>query len=107
MCKKSGKEDERLARLSQDLLVKLKSKMETHRQWKQEQVSQEEYRDLAQLCREMVRKAEAQLELTLVRNTKNYEKTFYRNVSQKRNIKDSVPAEKHDWQTGNKGQGEG
>lgn len=71
MCKKSGKEGERLARLSQDLLVKLKSKMETHREWEQEQVSQEEYRDLAQLCREIVRKAKTQLELTLERNAKN------------------------------------
>lgn len=61
MCKKSGKEGERLTQLSQDLLVKLKSKMETHRQWKQQQVSQEEYRDCAHLCREIVRKAGAHL----------------------------------------------
>lgn len=90
MCEKSGKEDERLAHLSQDLLVKLKSKMETHRQWKQEQVSREELKDLAQLCREIVRKAKAQLELTLVRNAENYRKSFYRYVSQKKKVKDTV-----------------
>jgi len=45
-CKKSGKEGKRPAWLSQDLLVKLKSKRELHRQWKQGQVSWEEYRDL-------------------------------------------------------------
>lgn len=44
-----------------------------HRQWKQEQVSQEEYRDLAQLCREIVRKAKAQLEL-IWRSAKNNKK---------------------------------
>jgi len=38
-CKKSGKEGKRAAWLSQDLLVKLKSKRELHRQWKQGQVS--------------------------------------------------------------------
>lgn len=76
---------------SRDLLVKLKSKMETHRQWKQEQVSQEEYRDLAQLCRGLLRKAKALLVLTLVRNAKNCKKSFYRCVSQKRNV--SVPCQ--------------
>ena len=56
-CKKSGKEGKRPAWLSQDLLVKLKGKKEMHRQWKQGQVSWEEYRDAACLCRDGVRKA--------------------------------------------------
>ena len=44
-CKKSGKEGKRLVWLSQDLLVKLKSKRELHRRWKQGQLSWELYRD--------------------------------------------------------------
>ena len=56
---------------SQDLLVKLKSKREMHGQWKQGQVSQEEYRDAAWLCRDGVRKAKVQLELNLARDAKN------------------------------------
>jgi len=41
-CKKSGKEGKRPAWLSLGMLVKLKSKGELHRQWKQGQVSWEE-----------------------------------------------------------------
>ncbi|KFM02997.1 hypothetical protein AS27_15497, partial [Aptenodytes forsteri] len=89
-CKKSVKEGKTLAWMSQDLLVKLKGKKEMHRQWKQGQVSWEEYRDTAQLCRNGVMKAKARLELNLARDTKNNKKGFYRYVSQKRQVKESV-----------------
>ncbi|PKU41414.1 rna-directed dna polymerase from mobile element jockey-like [Limosa lapponica baueri] len=65
------KEGRRLAWLSRDLLVKLKGK------WKQGQVSWEEYRDAAQLCRNRVKKGKTQLELNLARDEKNNEKDFY------------------------------
>ncbi|KFQ65375.1 hypothetical protein N334_04245, partial [Pelecanus crispus] len=90
-CKKSGKEGKTLAWMSPDLLDKLKGKKEMHRQWKQGQVSWEEYRDAAWLCRDGVRKAKAQLELNLARDAKNNKKGFYRYVSQKRKVKESVP----------------
>jgi len=90
-CKKSGKEGKRLTWLSQDLLVKLKSKRELHRQWEQGQVSWEEYRDAPQLCRDRVRRAKARLELNLARDAKNNKKGFYRYVSQKRKVKESIP----------------
>lgn len=38
-----------------------------HSQWKQGEVSWEEYRDIACMCREGVRKAEVWLELNLAR----------------------------------------
>ncbi|KAK4831467.1 hypothetical protein QYF61_017715 [Mycteria americana] len=88
--KKSGKEGKRQARMSQDLLVKLKGKKEMHRQWKQGQTSWEEYRYTARLCRDGVRKAKAQLELNLARDAKNNKKGFYRYVSQKRKVKESI-----------------
>ena len=37
----------------------IKDEKEMHRQWKQGQVSWEEYRDAASLCRDGVRKAKA------------------------------------------------
>ncbi|KFQ74137.1 hypothetical protein N335_02350, partial [Phaethon lepturus] len=89
--RKSGKEGKRPAWLSQDLLVKLKGKKEMHRQWKQGQVSWDEYRDAAWLHRDGVRKAKARLELNLARDAKNNKKGFYRYVSQKRKVKESVP----------------
>ncbi|KFW04519.1 hypothetical protein N327_07886, partial [Fulmarus glacialis] len=89
-CKKSGKEGKRPAWLSRDLLVKLKGKKEMHRQWKQGQVSWEEYRDAARLCRDGVRKAKARLKLNLVKDAKNNKKGFYGYVSQKRKVKESI-----------------
>jgi len=73
------------------VLVKLKGKRELHRQWKQGQVSWEEYRDAAQLCRDEVRRAKVWLELNLARDVKKNKNGFYRSVSWKRKVKESVP----------------
>jgi len=43
------------------------------------------------LCRDAVRKAKAQLELNLARDAKKKKKGFYRYVSQRRKLKESVP----------------
>lgn len=63
------------------------SKKKTHKQWKQGQVLWEEYKEVGRLCRDWVRKAEAQLELHLARDTKNKKKGFYRYLNQKRKSK--------------------
>ncbi|PKU41811.1 glycerol kinase [Limosa lapponica baueri] len=89
-CKKSGKEGKRPTWLSQDLTVKLKGKKEMHKQWKLGQVSWEKYRDAARLCRDGVKKAKAQLELNLARYAMNNNNGFYRYVSQKRKVKESI-----------------
>ncbi|PKU36007.1 nedd4-binding protein 2-like 2 [Limosa lapponica baueri] len=88
-CKKSSKKRKRPAWLSQDLLVKLKAKKELHRQFKQDQLSWEEYRDVAQLCRDKVG-TKTQLELNLARDAKNNKKDSYRYVNQKRKVTESV-----------------
>ncbi|KFZ63214.1 hypothetical protein N338_03891, partial [Podiceps cristatus] len=89
-CKKSGKKGKRLAWLSRDLWLKLKEKKEIHKQWKQGQVSWDEYKDVVLLCRDGVRKAKAWLELNLARGAKN-KKCFYRYLSQKRKVKENIP----------------
>ncbi|KFQ53833.1 hypothetical protein N334_03108, partial [Pelecanus crispus] len=90
-CKTAGKEGKRPAWLSRDLLVKLKSKRELHRQRKQGQVSWGEYRETAQFCRDEVRKAKARMDLNLARDVKNNKKGFYRYINQKRKVKESIP----------------
>jgi len=87
--KKSGKEGKTPAWLGQDLLIKLKGKKEVYWQWKQGQVSWEEYRDIAQFCKDGDRKAKEQVELNLARDANN--KGFYRYVSQKKKVKESIP----------------
>ena len=42
------------------------------------------------MCRDEVRRAKVQLELNLARDAKNNKKGFYRYVSQKRKVKESV-----------------
>ena len=75
-CSKSGKEGKSPAWLNWDLLVKIKKKM--HRQWKQDQVNWEEYRDAAGLCRDRTSKAKAQLELDLAKGARKNKNSFYR-----------------------------
>ncbi|KFZ48645.1 hypothetical protein N338_08754, partial [Podiceps cristatus] len=90
MCKKSGREGKRLVWLRREMLVKLRRKVEWHKQRKQGQASWEEYRDAAWLCRDGVRRAKAQLELNLAQDAKNNKKGFYRYINQKRKVKESV-----------------
>ena len=56
----------------------------SHKLWKQERVTWEEYRDAVWTCRCRIRKAKAQVELNLARHVKNSKKTFYRYIGQKR-----------------------
>jgi len=43
------------------------------------------------LCRDVVRRAKAQLELNMAKDAKNNKKGFYRYVSQMKKVKESVP----------------
>jgi len=72
-------------------VVKLTGKRELHRQWKQGQVSWEEYRDAAWFCRDEVSRAKMQLELNLATDAKNSKTGFHRYVSQKRKVKGIIP----------------
>ncbi|KFQ36182.1 hypothetical protein N331_00749, partial [Merops nubicus] len=91
-CRKSGREGKRPAWLSQDLLVRVKDKMRLQKQWKQGQVSWEEYSDTTRLCRNEVRKAKVQLELNVARDVKENRKGFYRYINQKRKVKEGIPS---------------
>lgn len=63
MYEKSGKDGRRPEWLNKDLFVKLRCKKEMHSQWNQRQVSWEEYREVAWMCRNGIRKVNAQLEI--------------------------------------------
>ncbi|XP_006021962.1 uncharacterized protein LOC102376026 [Alligator sinensis] len=53
-------------------------------------MTREEYRSIAQPCRDEIRKAKEQLELHLARDTKGNKKGFYKYVRNKRQIRKSV-----------------
>lgn len=103
MAQEIGKEGKRLAWMSTELLVKLKDKKQMHSQWKQRQVSQEEYMGTGWLCRFGVRKAKVKLELNFMRDAKNNKKGFYKCVSQKRKTEKvyrHTSRDKQGWKTG-------
>ena len=77
---KSRRGGRKLARMSKDLLVKLREKREKYRQWKEACVAWEEYRDSVQTCRNAIRKAKEQTERNLAKHVKNNKKGFYRYI---------------------------
>jgi len=59
-----------------------------HRQWKWRQ-AQKDYTDSVQVCRDGIRKAKAQLDLSLARNVNSIRKVSYRHIDQKRKNKEN------------------
>lgn len=84
------REDRNSAWLCNDQLVKLKDEKDAYRQWKQEHMAWEKYRDAVQTCRDENRKTKAQMGLNLARNVKNNVKGFYRYSVQRRQTKECI-----------------
>ena len=72
--------------INRELLPFILRKKEVHREWKQEWVTWEGYREVVQTPRDQVRKAKTQTELNLARDTKGNKKKFYRYISDKKNV---------------------
>ncbi|CAM5140018.1 unnamed protein product [Natator depressus] len=53
-------------------------------------MTREEYKNIAQACRSEIRKAKSHLELQLARDVKSNKKGFFRHVSNKKKVKESV-----------------
>ena len=58
---------------------------------KKGQVLWEEYKEVARLCSDGVRKAKAQTGLNLARDAKKNKKGFYRYLNQKRKVHNGIP----------------
>ena len=72
------------------MLVKLKSKKKMQRQWKWGQVTWEENKEAARLCRDWVRKAKAHPLLNLARGAKKNKKGFCEYFNEKRKVQEGV-----------------
>lgn len=88
--KKSSRGGRKAVWLCKDLLVKMRDKKQTCRQWKQGGVAWEEHRGAVWMCREGIKKAKVHIELNLVRGVKNNKKGFYGYIGQKRQTKKCV-----------------
>ncbi|KAK4823090.1 hypothetical protein QYF61_025828 [Mycteria americana] len=58
--------------------------------WKKGQASQEDYKGVARLCREKIRRAKAELELNLATAVKDNKKYFFKYISSKRRAKENL-----------------
>ncbi|GAB0203579.1 mitochondrial enolase superfamily member 1 [Grus japonensis] len=76
--------------MNKELLGKVKQKKEACRGWKQGQVAWEEYRETIRAARDQVRKAKALIEISLAREVKDNQKSFYRYVSDKRRMRENM-----------------
>ncbi|CAM4611583.1 unnamed protein product [Caretta caretta] len=90
MCRKNSKYGRRPAWLHSEILADLKHKKEAYKKWKIGQMTREEYKNIARACRSEIRKAKSHLELQLASDVKSNKKGFFRYVSNKKKVKESV-----------------
>lgn len=108
-CQENGMDDK-------GAFVKLKGEKEICRDWKQRQVTWEEYRDSIPAYRDEVRKAKTQMELNVVRDVKDnkgskyigiYCMVFYSSIRQKEDQGKCEPIAVNELGPGDTGYGKG
>ncbi|CAM4551145.1 unnamed protein product [Caretta caretta] len=90
MCRKNSKYGRQPAWLNSEILAALKYKKEAYKKWKIGQMTRDEYKNIARACRSEIRKAKSHLELKPARDVKSNKKGFFRYVSNKKKVKESV-----------------
>ncbi|KAK4811322.1 hypothetical protein QYF61_024458 [Mycteria americana] len=89
-CRKTSRQGRRLAWLTRELWLELRKKRRVYDLWKKGQATQEDYKGVARLCREKIRRAKAELELNLAAAVKDNKKHFFKDISSKRRAKENL-----------------
>ncbi|KAK4831654.1 hypothetical protein QYF61_018621 [Mycteria americana] len=76
--------------LTRELWLELRKKRRVYDLWKKGQATQEDYKGVARLCREKIRRAKAELELSLAAAVKDNKKHFFKYISSKRRAKENL-----------------
>ncbi|KAK4810884.1 hypothetical protein QYF61_013292 [Mycteria americana] len=82
----------RPAWLNRELWLELRKKRRVYDLWKKGQATQEDYKGVARLCREKIRRAKAELELSLAAAVKDNKKHFFKYISSNRRAKENLQA---------------
>ena len=90
MSQKMSRRARRLGWLNRDLWLDLKNKRKVYGLWKSGQATYDDYRYVVKLCREKIRKAKAQLELSLATKVKGNNKYFYKYINSKRRARENL-----------------
>ncbi|KAK4832087.1 hypothetical protein QYF61_020702 [Mycteria americana] len=89
-CRKTSWRGRRPAWLTRELWLELRRKRRVYDLWKKGRATQEDYKGVARLCREKIRRAKAELELNLAAAVKDNEKHFFKYISSKRRAKENL-----------------
>ncbi|KAK4815716.1 hypothetical protein QYF61_006754 [Mycteria americana] len=89
-CRKTSRRGRRPAWLNRELWLELRKKRRVYDLWKKGRGTQEDYKGVARLCREKIRRAKAQLELNLAAAVKDNKKHFFKYISSKRRAKENL-----------------
>uniref|UniRef100_A0A8B9C3Y3 Reverse transcriptase domain-containing protein n=1 Tax=Anser brachyrhynchus TaxID=132585 RepID=A0A8B9C3Y3_9AVES len=89
-CPKMSRRGTRPAWLSRELWLELRRKRRVYNLWKRGRATQEDYKDVARLCRDKIRKSKAHLELNLATAVKDNKKRFYKYINTKRRTKENL-----------------
>ncbi|KAK4808471.1 LOW QUALITY PROTEIN: hypothetical protein QYF61_005788 [Mycteria americana] len=76
--------------MNRELWLELTKKRRVYDLWKKGQATQEDYKGVARLCREKIRRAKAELELNLATAIKDNKKYFFKCISSRRRAKENV-----------------
>jgi len=88
--KKEGRQECQEASVDQQGDPGLKIRKKVYREWKQEQVTLEDYKEVFWASKDQVKKAKTQIELYLARDMKANKTKFYRYVSDKKKVRKDV-----------------
>ncbi|KAK4816305.1 hypothetical protein QYF61_014603 [Mycteria americana] len=86
----TSQQGRRVAWLNTELWLELRKKRRVYELWKKGQASQEDYKGVVRLCREKIRRAEAELGLHLATAIKDNKKYFFKYISSKRRAEENL-----------------
>ncbi|KAK4831611.1 hypothetical protein QYF61_018371 [Mycteria americana] len=89
-CRKTSRQGRRLAWLNREVWLELRKKRRVYDLWKKGQATQEDYKGVARLCREKIRRAKTELELSLAAAVKDNKNHFFKYISSKRRAKENL-----------------
>ncbi|KAK4819009.1 hypothetical protein QYF61_024125 [Mycteria americana] len=87
---KTSRRGRRPAWLTRELWLELRKKRRVYDLWKKGRATQEDYKGVARLCREKIRRAKAELELSLAAAIKDNKKHSFKYISSKRRAKENL-----------------
>ncbi|KAK4831199.1 hypothetical protein QYF61_016036 [Mycteria americana] len=76
--------------LTRELWLELRKKRRVYDLWKKGRATEEDYKGVARLCREKIRRAKAELELSLAAAVKDNKNHFFKCISSKRRAKENL-----------------